>query len=86
MRLKGTEFDLIKGLSMNTFKMQHWGAAYKCIHSFEEMEDERDSVVMGRAHFEGSDQVDKRVLLAKNITSMGLNSVFYHNEYVFLFK
>ena len=36
------------------------------------------TVLVLRGHFEDTNQVDKRVLLAENITSIGLSSVFYH--------
>ena len=48
--------------------------------------EQNDSVLVLRAHFEGMDQVDKRELFAKNIISTWLRIVFYHKEHVYSFK
>ena len=53
---------------------------------FEGTMDGRGAVIVLRAHFEGMEQVDSKVFVAKNMISIGPIDMSYHNDYASLFK
>lgn len=60
--------------------------AFEWIRQFENSNDGRAAVKALRDHFEGTSQVDKRVMLSEGVISLGPEGVFYKNEYIYSFE